>query len=620
MQSRPNTPLKGDVMPFLKTISGGAGSCKQVDDYLSFGHRSMEDHEERMERYLAGDKSASRSMAFGHSPGLPDTPFGWHKVMDATRKRFGKDRPPEWFERKRQSNPDLVWRNYYQWVLSPDPKDRASAEEVGQLAQEWCERVWPAEQGWQWIWSVHDDNANGVMHAHVILNAVNSSNGLKAQITPEDSDNMARVAQEIARGHGMGTLPDLSERRKATREGRQAPTIQSVRMSAAERSLRRRGRRSWVAEIRDAIDESIANSSDWDEFVERFEAEGFTVEWSRRGIGYRHPDSGGHDKKVLASSLGSNYDEFGIRARLGIPVDVVNGEASSRISRRQGHNFQDPSTGYSPHHRGLENTLRSRIAAKSSRHGVGVISAGIKALSAISEAGYSSVSEVEEAFRSQMLKVETMEHGVHEIESSISIAEDVIERSKRIESARARIAELESLPSFTQSERKERNTLLLQVDEDATFCKMAFSKIATEVSGAESYANEAVIILNRLRNELGDLSVSLDRARTDAKSLSESLGAIEGFVGARAVRDLRSVPSVGEFLRRSKGRQLSVPTSIQTKDSMAITAALESAASRRILNEGNSRIESIEKATKAQAPSVYVRPEVAAVSERKNTV
>ena len=61
-------------MPFLKTLSGGEGSCKQVDDYLSFGHRSAEDHEERMEKYLAGDKSASRSMAFGHSPGLPDTP------------------------------------------------------------------------------------------------------------------------------------------------------------------------------------------------------------------------------------------------------------------------------------------------------------------------------------------------------------------------------------------------------------------------------------------------------------------------------------------------------------------------------------------------------------------
>lgn len=607
-------------MPFLKTISGGAGSCKQVDDYLSFGHRSVEDHEERMERYLAGDKSASRSMAFGHSPGLPDSPFGWHKVMDATRKRFGKDKPPEWFEKKRKSNPNLIWRNYYQWILSPDPRDHASAEEVGQLAQEWCERVWPADQGWQWIWSVHDDNASGVMHAHIILNAVNASTGLKVQISSEDSDMLDHQAQKIGEEHGMNFFPDLADWRAAVREGRQTPTIQSVRMSAAERSLRRRGRRSWVAEIRDAIDKSIENSSDWDEFVEKFEADGFKVEWSRRGIGYRHPDSGGHDKKVLASSLGSNYDEFGIRARLGIPIDVVTGELSSRVTRRQEHKSQVPNASYSPHRRGFQDTLKSRIAAQSRRRGVGAISAGIKALSLISADGYGSVSEVEEARRSQMLKVEAMECEIHEIESSISIAEDVIERSKRIESARARIAELESLPSFAQSERKERNALLLQIDGDTAFCKMAFSKVATEISGPESYANEAVIILNRLRNELGDLSVSLDRARADAKSLSESLGAIEGFVGARAVRDLRSVPSVGEFLRRSKGRQLSVPTSIQTKDSMAIAAALESAASRRILNEGNSRIESIEKATKAQAPSVYVRPEVAAVSERKNTV
>lgn len=607
-------------MPFLKTISGGAGSCKQVDDYLSFGHRSVEDHEERMERYLAGDKSASRSMAFGHSPGLPDSPFGWHKVMDATRKRFGKDKPPEWFEKKRKSNPNLIWRNYYQWILSPDPRDRASAEEVGQLAQEWCERVWPADQGWQWIWSVHDDNASGVMHAHIILNAVNASTGLKVQISSEDSDMLDHQAQKIGEEHGMNFFPDLADWRAAVREGRQTPTIQSVRMSAAERSLRRRGRRSWVAEIRDAIDRSIENSSDWDEFVEKFEADGFKVEWSRRGIGYRHPDSGGHDKKVLASSLGSSYDEFGIRARLGLPVDVVTGELSSRVTRQQEHKSQVPNAGYSPHRRGFQDTLKSRIAAQSRRRGVGAISAGIKALSLISADGYGSVSEVEEACRSQMLKVEAMECEIHEIESSISIAEDVIERSKRIESARARIAELESLPSFAQSERKERNALLLQIDDDTAFCKMAFSKVATEISGPESYANEAGIILNRLRNELSDLSVSLDRARADAKSLSESLGAIEGFVGARAVRDLRGVPSVGEFLRRSKGRQLSVPTSIQTKDSMAIAAALESAASRRILQESNSRIESIDKATKAQSPSVYIRPEAAAVSERKNTV
>lgn len=218
-----------------------------------------------------------------------------------------------------------------------------------------------------------------------------------------------------------------------------------------------------------------------------------------------------------------------------------------------------------------------------------------------------------------MLKVKAMEHEIHEIESSISIAEEVLERSEKISAARARLAELESSFSFTPKDRKERNALLSQIDTDTAFCSAALSKISADALGAERYAVEARLILDGLRDRLGELSVSLDRARADAESLNESLVAIEGFIGARTVRDLRGVPSVGEFLRRSNSRRLSVPTSIQTRDSIAIAATLESAASRRILQEGSDRIESIEKAAKAQVPSVYVRPEAGTVSERKNT-
>ena len=144
--------------------------------------------------------------------------------------------------------------------------------------------------------------------------------------------------------------------------------------------------------------------------------------------------------------------------------------------------------------------------------------------------------------------------------------------------------------------------------------------MSADTSEAERYAVEARLILGGLRDRLGELSVSLDRARADAESLNESLAAIEGFIGARTVRDLRGVPSVGEFLRRSNRRRLSVPTSIQTRDFIAVAAALESAVSRRILQEGSDRIESIKKAAKSQMPSVYVRPEAGTVSERKNTV
>ena len=200
------------------------------------------------------------------------------------------------------------------------------------------------------------------------------------------------------------------------------------------------------------------------------------------------------------------------------------------------------------------------------------------------------------------------------------LLQEVLERSEKISSARARLSELESSLSFTPAVRKERNALLSQIDTDTAFCSAALSKISAGASGAERYAVEARLILDSLRDRLGELSVSLDRARADAESLNESLVTIEGFIGARTVRDLRGVPSVGEFLRRSKSRRLIVPTSIQTRESIAVAAALESAASRRTLQEGSDRIESIERTAKAQAPSVYVRPEAGTVSERKNTV
>ena len=141
-----------------------------------------------------------------------------------------------------------------------------------------------------------------------------------------------------------------------------------------------------------------------------------------------------------------------------------------------------------------------------------------------------------------MLKVEAMEHEVHEIESSISIAEEVLKRSEKIPSAGARLAELESSLSFTPADRKERNALLSQIDTDTAFCSAALSKISADALGAERYAVEASLILDGLRNRLGELSVSLDRARADAESLNESLVAIEGFIGVRTVRDLRGSP------------------------------------------------------------------------------
>ena len=51
-------------MPMFKTIGSGTGSCKQVAEYLVAGELGSEAHELSIQRYLAGDASASRALEF----------------------------------------------------------------------------------------------------------------------------------------------------------------------------------------------------------------------------------------------------------------------------------------------------------------------------------------------------------------------------------------------------------------------------------------------------------------------------------------------------------------------------------------------------------------------------
>lgn len=312
-------------MPMFKTIGSGTGSCKQVAEYLVAGELGSEAHEQSIQRYLAGDASASRALVFGSSPDINGDQLGWHEVMRATRARWGKDVPPPAMVAKYGPDAGKHWRTYYHWTISPAPADHASAAEVGDLAREWLETAWPASDGWQWIYSVHADNAGGIMHAHIVLNAVNALTGRKAHIDRDGSDRLADQVQEIAGRHGMGVLPLLSERRRKIRAGEidGSETGQAVRMSPTEIAMRARGVRSWVAEIRDEIDGLAPECRSFGEFVERMEADGFSVERSRRGLGFRHPESCGSDKKILATKLGLMYTESGLRSRIGCDIDRI---------------------------------------------------------------------------------------------------------------------------------------------------------------------------------------------------------------------------------------------------------------------------------------------------------
>ena len=61
-------------MAMFKTIGSGTGSCKQVAEYLVAAEKlGSEAHERAIQRYLAGDESASRALVFGARPTSTET-------------------------------------------------------------------------------------------------------------------------------------------------------------------------------------------------------------------------------------------------------------------------------------------------------------------------------------------------------------------------------------------------------------------------------------------------------------------------------------------------------------------------------------------------------------------
>ena len=532
-------------MPFLKTLSAGKGSTKDVCDYLAFGPRGNEGHERALERYLEG--GGTRALAFGHSPDLPDDQLAWSDAMEQTRRMWGKDRPPAWFARKQAADPSLTWRSYYHFVISPAPEDHVGAREVGQIANEWCERAWPAGDGYQWIWSVHDDNGRRIMHAHVVLNAVNALTGTKVAISRERSDGLDWIIQEIGLEHGISSFPHLKDWRKSVAEGREQPHAQARRVTIAETALTARGRRSWMSEIRGEIDRAVACCGSWVEFVERLESDGFRVEWSRRGIGYRHPDSTGSDLKALATSLGTDYTEEAIRARLGGDFQALLDPAAS--DRRMERTRERPpirSTGLSARilRKGLVGRLGERLDVEGTlergfimgrwEHARRVRGAA-SALDVIESEGIGSITDLEQRVRDLASRSASIEEEVRELAAALEAA---VSMRGGIVSAQAAEEELGGLPKgiWSSSVRKRRNELEQKAREGRALYELGISRASGMLDDAGHLDEEAIAksIEDACRSRLDEIKDRSRAAQEELERLSAACESIEIVLGRKS--------------------------------------------------------------------------------------
>lgn len=200
-------------------------------------------------------------------PGNGERPFDWARVMDSTRRSFGNDLP---WRGKRV-------RTYKHYVVSPDPKDSVILDALRDLAAAWAREHFA---DYEVAIVCHDDNQNGIPHAHVVVNNTNLETGRRLQ--DPDPKALASSLQRMAEERGLRALEPPDPKGVVARAERRSPrarpeTHRSEYVRRAEREILDRGDYSWTADIRARVRVARAAARSEGEFRGILAALGVTV-------------------------------------------------------------------------------------------------------------------------------------------------------------------------------------------------------------------------------------------------------------------------------------------------------------------------------------------------------
>jgi len=123
----------------------------------------------------------------------------WGNQMDYIRringheKNIGKKRPV----------------TYHHFIISPDPRDHVSLDDLRRFVGEWVEERLAAGGGgaamygeFQVAAAFHDDNARHIPHAHLIINATNLETGNRLHLDEAENEEVFTSLQKKSREYG----------------------------------------------------------------------------------------------------------------------------------------------------------------------------------------------------------------------------------------------------------------------------------------------------------------------------------------------------------------------------------------------------------------------------------
>lgn len=167
-------------------------------------------------------------------------------------------------------------------------------EEAHQIGMEWAQSILGGK--YEFVLSTHIDR--GHVHNHLIFNATSFVTHKKYNDCKKTLHFRMKESDRICREHGLSVIEEKSGRRG---------------MGKYEYEHRKRGT-SWKEKIRNAIDDAIEKSSDWDEFITIMELKGCDCERNPSGI--LKIRLLGQERFIRINRLGEKYSEDIIRDRI----------------------------------------------------------------------------------------------------------------------------------------------------------------------------------------------------------------------------------------------------------------------------------------------------------------
>ncbi len=215
----------------------------------------------------------------------------WNAIsceMDATRRDLGRDG-----DLNKDGNPALKYNHF---IISPDPRDGLTAEQVLGLAQEWAGRYLAH---YQWAVVVHDDGKVaasrgelGPVHAHIVVNGVDLMTGgtLASYLDARQAKKMYDGLQRMAAKRGWSRFEAL-QHDEASEDEDEARDERLSKISRArddeyapdtpdmaEAAMAREGRPTWKDDMRSRLLLAAMVSSTTEAYVEALDRMGVRVE------------------------------------------------------------------------------------------------------------------------------------------------------------------------------------------------------------------------------------------------------------------------------------------------------------------------------------------------------